>query len=598
MSKHTHLWNRQGYYYFRIVVPAKLINRFDCKELNCSLRTKDLHQAKYRCLKLQEVVQYVFMKIEADTKLEPKEVQQITKSYFKEALIRLEAQHDTSHEQAKTLDAVRRSIQNNVGTEQSLECLSPASISDRLDYLVPANYNHPKNDNGERTGSYFSPFFFDGNPDVVLKYVLEENNLEALKDYTPSYRSLKNGIVNAIDELKYRQQQLIDGESEFKIKHDWFRTDKNEHTSLNEDEKTLISEAFNDYISQLKITDERGLNKRIATLDLWLEINGDTPLGLIDKAKVRKFTEILQKLPSNRKKKYPDLSIEDILKRKIPTNELMKNKTINGHLSPLSSFIENHALKKYSLHYDTNPFTGMSLKEEIPEDELREPFSEEQLIGVFSSPIFQGCLGHTKIKRFQKGTKIVKDSMYWTLLIGLYSGARLNEILQLYVTDIYKVENIWVFDINKDGNDKRLKTKNSRRIIPIHKKVIQMGFVDYLEKIKKKKEKRVFPDAEISSDGTYSNRFSKKFSNFLTREELKTDITAFHSFRHNVADVLRHSEHVDEETSNAITGHVKEGTKGKYGSGKRTQAELSKHVPKLEKAMEHLQYPFLDDVLK
>ena len=51
--------------------------------------------------------------------------------------------------------------------------------------------------------------------------------------------------------------------------------------------------------------------------------------------------------------------------------------------------------------------------------------------------------------------------------------------------------------------------------------------------------KRVFEDASLANDGTYSSTFSKWFSRYLEKVELKTAKTSFHSFRHNLKDFFR-----------------------------------------------------------
>ena len=66
---------------------------------------------------------------------------------------------------------------------------------------------------------------------------------------------------------------------------------------------------------------------------------------------------------------------------------------------------------------------------------------------------------------------------------------RLEEISQLSVDDVYFVDGIWVFDVNtkpsRDGrNDKQVKNKNAVRIVPMHNKLIDLGFIEYVDSIK------------------------------------------------------------------------------------------------------------------
>ena len=52
---------------------------------------------------------------------------------------------------------------------------------------------------------------------------------------------------------------------------------------------------------------------------------------------------------------------------------------------------------------------------------------------------------------------INKPERYQTTLISAYSGARLNEVCQLNVSDIEKMDGIWVINFNADSEDKSIK---------------------------------------------------------------------------------------------------------------------------------------------
>ena len=74
------------------------------------------------------------------------------------------------------------------------------------------------------------------------------------------------------------------------------------------------------------------------------------------------------------------------------------------------------------------------------------------------------------------------SAQFWVPLIALYSGARMTEILQLEKSDIKKEKGIWVIDIddinpNSKDEHKHVKKDGSRRIVPIHSKLIELGNV-------------------------------------------------------------------------------------------------------------------------
>jgi integrase len=131
-----------------------------------------------------------------------------------------------------------------------------------------------------------------------------------------------------------------------------------------------------------------------------------------------------------------------------------------------------------------------------------------------------------------------KASQYWIPLLGLFTGARINELCQLYVSDIKEVDGVWVVDINGEGS-KKLKSLNAQRQVPIHSILInQLKFLEYVEKLRGK-EIRSFLELKESRDG-YSQGFSKwfnrTFKNNVNVGQLEAEQKNFHSFRHTLSN--------------------------------------------------------------
>jgi integrase len=90
---------------------------------------------------------------------------------------------------------------------------------------------------------------------------------------------------------------------------------------------------------------------------------------------------------------------------------------------------------------------------------------------------------------------------YWVDPMRLYTGARVSEISQLYTNDIIEVDGVpcisFVNDTDSDDEDgeeggsvskaatpeefRRLKNRASRRIIPVHPKLIELGFIEWVK---------------------------------------------------------------------------------------------------------------------
>lgn len=174
--------------------------------------------------------------------------------------------------------------------------------------------------------------------------------------------------------------------------------------------------------------------------------------------------DALQRLPANLNKKveYRDKPIQRVLKMNIPTTHLMSVKTINTMLGCYSELFK-WAVKNG--HASTNVFDGMLLKDTRKARGLRSPFTPNDLKKLFSD---------SAITNSRKGWQ------KWLPVLGLYTGARLNELCQLQRKDILQVDGYWCISINDEGDTQVLKSVSSKRVIPIHEKLIEMGLIDYV----------------------------------------------------------------------------------------------------------------------
>lgn len=188
------------------------------------------------------------------------------------------------------------------------------------------------------------------------------------------------------------------------------------------------------------------------------------------------------------------------------------------------------------------------LEDKRRDDELRKTYSEED------------------IQRILVNLPCSKDrpERYWIPRIAMYSGLRLDEICQLYVDDVIKIDGIWCFDVN-DRNDKKVKVESSKRTVPIHPKLISLGFLTYHDELLQKHEPRLWNALSWRKDDGYSNGFGKWYRIF-NRQFVTDDLKkVFHSFRHTVADTLKQAG-VQESVISEILGHThKSITTGRYG---------------------------------
>lgn len=173
-----------------------------------------------------------------------------------------------------------------------------------------------------------------------------------------------------------------------------------------------------------------------------------------------------------------------------------------------------------------------------------------------------------------------RDMMFWAPMLGLYTGARANEISQLTLSDVVTKDGIpclLITDLpsEEDGaqaelpeeeQERKLREKNrlknhaSRRVVPIHSALLHAGFLDYVEHLKFKKESRLFPDATYEEASGYGRRLSRewqKIAKGLGIWEKRKKV--FHSFRSTLNGRLFKKE-VPQEVRELILGHENDST--------------------------------------
>ncbi|WP_454288229.1 DUF6538 domain-containing protein [Rhizobium arsenicireducens] len=311
----------------------------------------------------------------------------------------------------------------------------------------------------------------------------------------------------------------------------------------------------------------------------FIELVGDRPLGEYAKADARVFKATLLVLPPNwtKTKALADLTMEKAAKRAEALGlEPMAGKNVNKVLGFVRSFW-NWAEANYD-DVPSNPFDGLNVKISGKARDERHPFTVAELSTIFRSPIYTGC----KSVRYHNtpGDLVPTDQgIYWVPLIGLFTGCRSGEIIQLRTEDVKIESDIAYIEVTDEGADMSLKNSGSRRRIPIHQTLKDIGFLRFVERQRKLKHVRLFPDLPKAADGTYSTAYATKFGNTLKALNIKHGRISFHSFRHCFEDGCRNSR-IPLDFVNALQGHSQQGMAGRYGHGLYGLQLLSEEMAK------------------
>jgi integrase len=308
------------------------------------------------------------------------------------------------------------------------------------------------------------------------------------------------------------------------------------------------------------------------------------PAAQIGKKEVRDWKALVQRLPIKAAEivEFRQLTIREIVDRNEELHRpTIATRTVNKYLSMLSAFCD--WLHQHG-YLDSNPVNGLS----ISQDKDAQPISSysiEELKKLFGSTLFTGCLSDSECHR--PGDIRIDDHRKWFPLVALYSGARLGEIAQLSVSNVYEKHGHWIMHVTREGG-KSTKTKGSQRVIPIHSILIDLGFLNYARRVKGTGATQLFPGIANDSRGQVAGGYSRAYGRYLSKIGVKTGRGLnFHSFRHTFVDALRRAEFADEAFGFLI-GHTQGTTTGRYGN------ETSGSVRERVRLVEAVVYPGLD----
>jgi integrase len=572
-TSHPRLYRRAGTYYHRAAVPVDIRDTYPKREETFSLKTSDYHEALRRVRKAATEVDQKFEAHRRWLSAQAKPLDALTANQIESLAARYYASLLEEDEETRSLGYYAEGY----GKAGPLEWEQRDFDADAETVEALAADTRSQYARGQ-----VSPFF-EGEAEEVLAW---EGVEIALADDSPSWRLLARALQEAHIKALQAKQARNEGEV---VPTPQAPTHIPGRRSIQpQGIAPLLSVLVEAWAAEKSI----GWHKKTAhsyrvALGHFITVTGDKPLNHYTKEDGRAFKEVLLRLPSNWNKKR-ELKALPVHKAAERAHELGMEPTSANNVNKLMGYVSefwNWAKGNYD-ECPANPLQGMKLKVRKRVRDERDPFTLQELRTIFNAPIFTGC----KSRHFwlHSGTTVLRDSgMFWAPLVALYTGMRMNEILQLYVTDIQRdgLDGIYFINVNTDGDDKSLKTPNSWRRVPIHPELKRLGFLEHVCQRKQEGCLRLFPDMPMGEDGYYSSVYSKRFRRLLDSLQIKRSKNAYHSFRHNFEDACRNSG-VSKEVMDAIQGHAEQGMSGRYGEG------FSLVV--LDEAMQRVSYRGLD----
>lgn len=182
---------------------------------------------------------------------------------------------------------------------------------------------------------------------------------------------------------------------------------------------------------------------------------------------------------------------------------------------------------------------------------------------AFTGDDIQALFGPALVEHADKN-----PARFWIPLFGLFSGLRVAEASQLKPSDFEVIDGIPCVRVagdsvgeSSDANSQRLKTPSSRRCIPLHPKLIELGLLDYV------KDRREWNAPWLwdgllwtpkSGYGKYPSRDFQKLAVAVGVHQPKRKV--FHSFRSTIAQELERCG-LEGELIDRFLGHEVKSTR-------------------------------------
>ena len=294
---------------------------------------------------------------------------------------------------------------------------------------------------------------------------------------------------------------------------------------------------------------KKTLQKADRAQRLFINLNGNKPVDLIAAEDVHKF-------------------IDAVAKQEVGnTGKSVSRATAQSYLTQISSPLAYAVERRWIMQ---NPAAGHKIKHWVaPSDPVitpaKRPFTTAELNKVFAYFWFTGC--KSSRQPHARGSELLNDMRYWAPVLALYTGARAAELGGLKLNEI--ILGTAPHFIIQPNEYRRTKSRKPR-IVPMLDSLIELGFLNYLGRMKALGSDRLFPDWECPAErgGTddeeqtrwANSKWIRSFNRtviprVLPSQNVKAQRSAvtFHSLRGSFKSLLIRSG--SEKKANAIIGH-------------------------------------------
>lgn len=297
--------------------------------------------------------------------------------------------------------------------------------------------------------------------------------------------------------------------------------------------KPLFSQVYSEFLA-LKVNKDKLSLKMQQSYErmhiVWQALVDDKPIDSYTKQDIGRFIDRCFELPRMNISPYNKMTWEQRLDVDAPDEDLQSPKSVQQYHKWVMG-VFSYAKRDTIAYITVSPCA------------IRRNF-KARIRGIFDDKELLALL-----KAAQQERTTWKK---WVIYLGIYTGARRGELVQLRKSDVKldKESGRYYLIITDEHETQKLKTVHSKRLIPLHKALIDAGFIEYVKSC----EDRVFH--ELSNVEVVTGWMPRHMASLSIPPTNEFDhIRSFHSLRHTFITKSMSETNVNINLLQQVVGH-------------------------------------------
>ncbi len=287
---------------------------------------------------------------------------------------------------------------------------------------------------------------------------------------------------------------------------------------------------------------------------------GDVPVSLIDSDMLYNYRDAAALLPSSMPRRDHKLRFtERVAKHRDSSSPRVRPTTLKKRISCIQALLTFAEGERW---VQGNVGRNIKVDGYTKGKSDRRSFRDGELKTLFESRLFLERGSWSKCR-----STISDRTLFWLFVLGLTSGARIEEVGQARLQDVREDGGIHFIEID-DGDGRNVKTDESRRLLPLHDIVLRLRFIDYCGEMREAGEVNLFPDLLSNRYGKRTKEASRRANRYIGSIVSDDPRLVFHSLRHTFKD-LGKDVLLPDYILDQICGHAPLSVGGRYGMGAR-----------------------------